>query len=321
MAADIKSVRLSRLGHQIADVEPRGARGLNRGHQLRNQKVGKQGGVQTSGAQEDQIGIGDGFEGAGQGWRTFRQTAEPNDRAGGLADVAFTLDAIPVFKFRPEAHIDVGGRNHLALHRKHPTGRGDGCLQIAGDGRQCREEEVAEAVPFKAAAGGEAVLKQPRQQGLLVGESGKAVADVSRWQNPQLPAKHPAAATVIRHGDDRRDVTAVALQSAQQRRQPCATPDCDDVGPTVEAAFGPQCVHQDRVLVRNEGALNRPEASALSPEQKPDPQQHHEGSGDFAWQHRRDEAEKPAQGFQNPVNRLQIRPDGCSEQGHEQSQT
>ena len=88
-----------------------------------------------------------------------------------MADVAFTLDPITVFEFRPEPHVHIGGRHHLPLHRQHPTGGRDGGFQVAGDRRQGREEQVAEAVTLQTAAGGEAVLKQAGEQGLFGGES------------------------------------------------------------------------------------------------------------------------------------------------------
>ena len=92
---------------------------------------------------------------------------------------------------------------------------------------------------LEAAPGGEAVLKQPCEQGLFGGEGGEAVANIPRWKHPQFPAQDAAAATVIRHGDHCGDVAAVALQAAQQGGQARTATDGDDVGTAVQSALGP----------------------------------------------------------------------------------
>ena len=146
-----------------------------------------------------------------------------------MADRRFPLDPLSVLQLGPEPNVGVGGRHHLALHRQHPAAGGDGRFEAAGDGREGRQEEVAEAVALETAARLEAVLEQPCEQRLLPGQGRQAVADVAGRLDAQLSPQHPAAAAVVGHRDDRGDVAAVALQAAQQGRQAGAASDRHDV--------------------------------------------------------------------------------------------
>ena len=95
-------------------------------------------------------------------------------------------------------------------------------------------------------------------------------------QHSRFLPQHAAAAAVIGHCHNRRDVAAVALQTTQQGGQAGAATDGHDVGPAVQAAFGPQGIHQHRVLVRCEGLLDRAETAA-SPQQQSHADDHHHG--------------------------------------------
>ena len=79
--------------------------------------------------------MGDRLQGLGQGGRAFGDAAQPHDGAGGMADLRLPLNPLAVLQLGPEPHVGVGGRHHLALHRQHPAGGGDGRFQAAGDGR------------------------------------------------------------------------------------------------------------------------------------------------------------------------------------------
>ena len=172
MALHIEAVGFARLGHQVADVEPGRLAEPDRLHQFGHQQVGEQRRVEAARTQQDQIGVGNGFEGPGQGRRPFRDAAEANNRALGLADAGFAFDPLAVFEFGPEAHIGIGGGHHLALHRQHPAAGRDRRFQAAGDRRKGGEEQVAEAVALQAAARLEAVLEQAGEQRFFGGEGG-----------------------------------------------------------------------------------------------------------------------------------------------------
>ncbi len=174
---------------------------------------------------------------------------------------------------------------------------------------------------LEAAASCEAVLEQSCQQWLLGGECRQTVADVSGGQHPEFPTEHAAAAAVISNGDDGGDVTAVALEAAQQGGETGAPSDGDDVRAAVQPALGSQGIHQNRVLVRRQGLLDGAEAAALAPQHQPDPDDHHQRARDLPRKHRGDGAQHPAQGLNDPVDRLEISPDRCSEQSHHQAES
>ena len=60
----IQAIRFAWLGHQVADVEPGRAAALNGGNQFRHQQVGEKGGVKASWTKQNQIGVGNGFQGS-----------------------------------------------------------------------------------------------------------------------------------------------------------------------------------------------------------------------------------------------------------------
>ena len=237
-----------------------------------------------------------------------------------MADVAFAVDPFAVLQLGPEAYVHIGGGHHLTLHRQHAAGGGDRRFQVAGDRAEGRQEQVAEAVALQAAAGGEAVLEQSGEQGLFRGERRQTVADITRGKNAQFPAQHAAAAAVIRHRDDGGDAAAVALQAAQQCGQAGAAADRHDVGTAVEAAFGPQGIHQHCVFIGCQGLLNGAEAAVLTPEHQAAADQQHQGAGDFPGQHRGDQSQEPAHRLQNPVDRLEVGPHRRPQHGQQKSE-
>ena len=119
MTAHIKAIGFAGLSHQVADVEPWGAAAFDGAHQFRYQQIGQQDVYRLPGPAR-----------SGRRWRSLRgpgkpavvQDCSPTDNgAGCVTDIAFSFDPLAVFKFCPELHIDVGGRNHLTLHRQHAT--------------------------------------------------------------------------------------------------------------------------------------------------------------------------------------------------------
>ena len=174
---------------------------------------------------------------------------------------------------------------------------------------------------FEAAASGKTILKQSCQQWLFGGECCKTVADVAGGEHSEFPAENAAAAAVISDGDDGCDVAAVTLQAAQQGGQTGSPSDGDDVRAAVQPALGSQGIHQHRVLVRSQGLLDGAEAAALAPQHQADPDDHHQWAGDLPREHRGDGAQHPAQGLDDPVDRLEISPDGCTQQSHQQAES
>ena len=163
---------------------------------------------------------------------------------------------------------------------------------------------------LQAGPGAEAVLKQPRQQRFFSGQGRQAVADVPRWLDPEFAPQYARAAAVIGDGHDRREVAAVALQPAEQGGEPCPAADGHDRGAAVQTALGRQGIHQQRVPVWRQCLLNCPEAAALSKPDQATAHHEHEWSGDLAGEHRRDVGQRPADELQQPIDRLQVSPNG-----------
>ena len=320
MALHIQSIGFPRLGHQIADVKAGRLAPADRLHQFGHQQVGQERGVETARTQHNQIGMGDRLQGAGQGGGASRRAAQPHDRTGGIADLGFPFNAFPVFELRPEAHIRIGGWHHLTLHGQHPAAGRDRRFQVAGDGREGRKKEVAKTVTLQPTACLEAVLEQSGEQGLLPGQGCQAVADIARGLHPQLPAQHPTAAAVIGHRDYGREIAAVALQPTEQGGEPGAAADRHDIGAPVEAPLGKQGIHQQGVLFRRQGLLDRAKAAALAQPDQRRPNQQHQGAGDLAGQDPGDLAQQPLDAGEHPVDGLQIGPHRRTQQCHQQPQ-
>ena len=73
-------------------------------------------------------------------------------------------------------------------------------------------------MPLQTAPGRKAVLEQAGEQWLFGGKGCQTITDVTWGQHPQFPPEHSTASAVVSDGDDRGDVAAVALQTAQQGR-------------------------------------------------------------------------------------------------------
>ena len=158
-------------------------------------------------------------------------------------------------------------RQHLAADREDAVGLAHRLLEVAGDGGHGGDEEVPECVVVEARPLREAVLHQLGHERLRVGQGGNAVADVAGWHDPELLAQASRAAAVIGDRNDRRDVRAVALESAQQRREAGSAAERHDPGAAGEVAFRVEDLHH-AVAARDE---RRDDRSHQPPE--PDPGQ------------------------------------------------
>ena len=114
----------------------------------------------------------------------------------------------------------------------------DRLLEVAAVDRvHGRDQEVAHGVAGEVPLVlGEPVLEQLRHRRLRLGERRQAVADVADGRDPQLLAQAAARAAVVGNRDDRRDVRRVLLETAQERGEPCPTPDRNDPGPAGQEA-------------------------------------------------------------------------------------
>ena len=120
-----------------------------------------------------------------------------------------------------------GRRHDAALDGEHATDLGDGGVERADDLRQRGQEDVAEGVAGQLAAI-EAVPEEPVHQRLVLGQRDQAVADVARRRHRQVAPQAAAGAAVVGQRDDRRDLRAGELETAQERRQARAAAQADD---------------------------------------------------------------------------------------------
>src|ERR1051325_8853585 len=79
----------------------------------------------------------------------------------------------------------------------------NGFSEVSGYFSQCREKEIAEAVPAELAVTAKAITEKTRHQLGVFGERDHAVADVAGGQHLQLLAQPSGAAAVVRDRNDR----------------------------------------------------------------------------------------------------------------------
>ena len=102
----------------------------------------------------------------------------------------------------------------------------------------------------------EAVLHELGHQRLGIGEGGNAVSNVAGRDDPELLAQPPAAPTVVGDGHDGRDIGAVALQAAQQRREPGPAADGHDPRAARQVPLRVQHL-EDALVAADEGRHDR----------------------------------------------------------------
>ena len=189
------------LGHEVADVDAGGLGGGDGLGDAADEQVGDERGVERAGAEGDEVGVGDGFEGFGEGLGVGGVEHEFDDavRAGG--DVGFAVDDGAVVHARGEGDVGVGGGVDAAAGGENLRGHLHGLGEVAGDVGESGDEEVAEAVAFEVALV-EAVLEEAGEQVLVLGERDHAVADVAWGKHLEVFAEAAGGAAVVGDGDD-----------------------------------------------------------------------------------------------------------------------
>ncbi len=85
-----------------------------------------------------------------------------------------------------------GGRENAAPDDQHFAGEIDSLGKIAGHLGKSGDEEIAEAVAAEFSFCAKAMVEQPREEVLVLGECNHAVAQVAGRQHPEIAAKTAA---------------------------------------------------------------------------------------------------------------------------------
>ena len=211
--------RLVGLSHEVADVDAGGA-GCGDGlGDTADEQVGDQRGVERTGAEGDEVGVGDGFEGGGEGFGVGGDEHELDDAVWAGGDAGFAVDEGAVVHARGEGDVGVGGGVDAAAGGEDLGGHLHGLGEVSGDVGEGGEEEIAEAVAFEVAVV-EAVLEEAGEQELVLGERDHAVADVSGREHVEFFAETAGGATVVGDGDDGGKVADEAGKAAAGVRDP-----------------------------------------------------------------------------------------------------
>jgi hypothetical protein len=230
------------LRHEIGDVDTRGFRIGDGVSDFGNQQVGKDACVKRAGAEKNEIGFADGFDGSGKRAGVARREREALDALAAGGDAGFAVDATAVFESGDERNVGDCGRENLAADRENFAADADGFGEISRDVSEGGEEEVAEVVTDEAAAGVKAILKEATEEGFVLTESDHAVADVAGREDAIFAAQAAGAAAVVGDGNDGGeadngvfglDFVAAAgdeiFQAAQQSGKTGAAAEGDDV--------------------------------------------------------------------------------------------
>jgi len=168
--------------------------------------------VERSGAEGDEVGVGDGVEGGGEGFGAGRQEHQLDDAVGAGGDAGFAWTQEPSSMRAARVTFAVGcgidaascGENlggHLHGWAKSPV------MPERARGRDC------EAVALQAALL-KAVLEEAGEQELVLGEGDHAVADVAGREHVEFVAETAGGAPVVCDGDDGGEVADEQGRSA-----------------------------------------------------------------------------------------------------------
>src|SRR5713226_197764 len=190
------------LGHQIGDIDARRLRLGDGGGNFRDQQIRKNAGVKRAGAEENQVGLLDGFDSFGERAHAARRKLESFDGGAAGGDAGFAVDGAAVFEPGNEMNVRKGGRKNAAANREHLAADADGFREIAGDVRQRSEKKIAEIVAGEAAARVKPVLEKAAEKGFIFRKSDHAVADIAGREDAVFATQTAGAAAVIGDSDD-----------------------------------------------------------------------------------------------------------------------
>ncbi len=230
------------LGHQIGDVDARRFGFGDGAGDFGDEEVRENAGIERAGPEENEISLLDSFDRPGKRAHTASGKAEFLDRGATGGDASFAVDDAAVFERGDEVNVRKRRREDAAANGEDFAANADGFSEVAGDVGKRGEKKIAEIMADETAARVETVLKEAAKKGLIVREGDHAVANVAGGENAVFPADAAGAASVIRDGHNRGEVSdgvlaggvlvAAAddmfLEAAEKGGETCSTPKSND---------------------------------------------------------------------------------------------
>ena len=188
-------------------------------------------GIETSRADDDDIGAADGVDALLQrGWalRDEPDLADPGIvDLFGVEDLALAEDAAAVVELRFQMYVLIRDRQHAARDGQNVSHAVYRFVKRTGNAVHGSQKQIAEALPGKAALG-KAVVEQLLHGRLGIGKRHDAVADIARRQHAEILPQHAGAAAVVCDGHNGGNVLRIGLQAAQHGGQTMPAADGGD---------------------------------------------------------------------------------------------
>src|SRR5260370_1651389 len=158
----------ARLGHEIGDVDPRRLGFGDGAGDFRDEQIGKNAGVQRTGAKKNQVRALNGLDRFRQGADVARKQRELPDWLSASSNARFPVNFAAAFERGYQRHVGDRGRKNSAANGQDFATDPNRFREIASDMGKGGEEEVAEIVADQAAAGVKAILKEVAEQSCVL---------------------------------------------------------------------------------------------------------------------------------------------------------
>src|ERR1700676_2313657 len=194
------------LGHKVSDIDARRFRFADRVHNFADKQVGKNAGVEGTGAEKNQIGFLDRFNSFVQWANGTRQERQFLDGLVAGSDARLAVHLAAALQRGDQGHIRDRRREDTTADSQNLAADADGFSEIAGHMRERSEKKIAKIVADEAATGVKAILEEATQQCFVLRKSDHTVADVAGRKNAVLAAQTSGAAAVVGNRNDGSEV-------------------------------------------------------------------------------------------------------------------
>src|SRR5216684_6685832 len=156
------------LGHEIGDVDARRLGFGDGAGDFRDEQIGKNAGVERTGAKKNQVRALNGLDRFRQRADVARKQRELPDWLSASGNARFSVNFAAAFERGDQRHVGDRGRKNSAANGQDFAADPNRFREVAGDVGQRGEEEVAEVVADEAAAGVKAILKEVAEQSFVL---------------------------------------------------------------------------------------------------------------------------------------------------------